>query len=457
MALPKPLRALWGDLSTEELSKFSILSAAFFMLIGSYWLLRSMKDAIFTQLVGYEYQPYAKMVSLVVVVVAVLFYNKLINLLKRTTLVYTVMAFFGIGFLSIAYFLNHQELVCSMSTDAYMNPIISCIPGKVFGWVIYCFLESFGSISVALFLSFVASVMTAESAKRGYGMMYSFGQVGQILGAYLVTAYAASLGFSWLFAFGGLLICSVPFFIRWYVSIHPEHQAPEVKSGEKKKDTGILEGLRLIVSQPYIAGLLVVTTAYEVVSTIVEYQMGMCVKQVFPVDTAANMAWIKGIQGMSTGALAIMFSLFGTSFFMRRFGLKFCLMAFPAMIGLTLFATYGLYLSGVSTYILMWTFLVAVVIFKGLSYTLNNPSKEVMYIPTSKDVKFKAKSWIDSFGNRSTKAAGASVNAALKGSLPLLITAGTVISLGIVGVWLIVAAFVGNTYNTLQKENKIIQ
>jgi len=132
-------------------------------------------------------------------------------------------------------------------------------------------------------------------------------------------------------------------------------------------------------------------------------------------------------------------------------------MAFPAMIGLTLLVTFGLYFSGVNAYILMWTFLGAVVIFKGLSYTLNNPSKEVMYIPTSKDVKFKAKSWIDSFGNRSTKAVGASVNAALKSSLPLLITAGTVISLGIVGVWLVVAAFVGNTYNTLQKENKIIQ
>jgi AAA family ATP:ADP antiporter len=458
MALPKPLRALWGDLSTEELSKFSILSAAFFMLIGSYWLLRSMKDAIFTQLVGYKYQPYAKMTSLVVVIVAVLFYNKLINLLKRTTLVYTVMAFFGIGFFAIAYFLGHQELVCTaVSPDSFMSPILSCIPGKTFGWIIYCFLESFGSISVALFLSFVASVMTSESAKRGYGMMYSFGQIGQILGAYLVTAYAASLGFSWLFALGGALICSVPFFIRWYVSVHPEQLAPAVKPGEKKKDTGIFEGLRLIISQPYIAGLLVVTTAYEIISTIVEYQMGMCVTEVFPINTSANMAWIKGIQGMSTGVLAIVFSLFGTSFFMRRFGLKFCLMAFPAMIGLTLLVTFGLYFSGVNAYILMWTFLVAVVIFKGLSYTLNNPSKEVMYIPTSKDVKFKAKSWIDSFGNRSTKAVGASVNAALKSSLPLLITAGTVISLGIVGVWLVVAAFVGNTYNTLQKDNKIIQ
>jgi ATP:ADP antiporter, AAA family len=453
MALPKPLRALWGDLSTEELSRFSILSAAFFTLIGTYWLLRSMKDAIFTSLVGYQFQPIAKLVSLVVVIFAVLFYNKLVNILQRTTLCYTVMTFFGVGFLGIAYLLLTPEIFTSFSTTTLGRHI----PGNVLGWIIYCFIESFGSIVVALFLSFVASVMTTESAKRGYGMMYSCGQIGQILGAYLVTVSVKSLGFPALFAFGGLLICSLPFFIRWYVSIHPEHQAPETKPGEKKEQTGVLEGLRLIISQPYIAGLLVVTTAYEVISTIVEFQMGSCVTQVFPTDTAANFAWIKGIQGVSTGALAILFSLFGTSFIMRRFGLKFCLMAFPATIGITLLATYGLYFSGASTYVLMWTFLVAVVIFKGLSYTLNNPTKEVMYIPTSKDVKFKAKSWIDSFGNRSTKAIGASINTALKSSLPTLITFGTVVSLGIIGVWLVVAAFVGNTFNKLQKENRIIQ
>ncbi len=37
---------------------------------------------------------------------------------------------------------------------------------------------------------------------------------------------------------------------------------------------------------------------------------------------------------------------------------------------------------------------------KALSYSLNNPCKEMLYNPTSTDVKFKAKSWIDIFGQR---------------------------------------------------------
>ena len=37
---------------------------------------------------------------------------------------------------------------------------------------------------------------------------------------------------------------------------------------------------------------------------------------------------------------------------------------------------------------------------KGFSYCLNNPCKEILYQPTSSNVKFKAKSWIGVFGAR---------------------------------------------------------
>lgn len=37
---------------------------------------------------------------------------------------------------------------------------------------------------------------------------------------------------------------------------------------------------------------------------------------------------------------------------------------------------------------------------KALSYSLNNPCKEMLYNPTSTAVKFKSKSWIDIFGQR---------------------------------------------------------
>ncbi|HNC32356.1 MAG TPA: Npt1/Npt2 family nucleotide transporter, partial [Cyclobacteriaceae bacterium] len=101
---------------------------------------------------------------------------------------------------------------------------------------------------------------------------------------------------------------------------------------------------------------------------------------------------------------------------------------------------------------ILWTFFAAQVIMKGMSYALNNPCKEIMYIPTSKDVKFKAKSWIDVQGSRSAKALGAGLVAASP-----LIAFSSIISLCIIGLWVPIAFFVGRTNSKLVQENRIIE
>ncbi len=451
--LTKVVRFLWGDFTEQEFKKFGLLSTIFFLLIGSYWLLRVMKDSVFSVLVDYRYQPFAKMVSLVVVIGVVLFYNKLLNLLKRNILFYVISGFFSFGFILLGYFISHPELVSLSSSPDFL----SFVPGKVLGWFTYCFIESFGSLVPALFLAIVASSTTTESAKKGYGMMFCFAQLGALVGTSFVARYVRHLGFGVIFAIGGILIGLLPFFIKKYMKTAV---FLDDKSGRAQKSkTGIFEGLKLIFTHPYITGILFVTVLYEVIGTIVEFQMGLCATQIYPValDSGAGFAWFKALNGMSVGAMSLAFALLGTSFFMRKFGLKFCLIMFPTIIGVIISVLFGLYSFGASLNVLMWAFFVAVVLFKGLSYTLNNPSKEVIYIPTSKDVKFKAKSWIDGFGGRTFKGLGATVTGSLGGNLSNLIFFGSFISLGIVGFWLVVAVFVGNKFNMLQKENKIIE
>lgn len=43
---------------------------------------------------------------------------------------------------------------------------------------------------------------------------------------------------------------------------------------------------------------------------------------------------------------------------------------------------------------------------KGMSYALLNPTKEILYQMTGDNVKFKCKSWIDTFGQRGSQATG---------------------------------------------------
>jgi len=65
-------------------------------------------------------------------------------------------------------------------------------------------------------------------------------------------------------------------------------------------------------------------------------------------------------------------------------------------------------------------FLVMMVI-KGMSYALLNPTKEILYQMTGSNVKFKCKSWIDTFGQRGSKAGGSLITNAFANSMADLV------------------------------------
>jgi AAA family ATP:ADP antiporter len=108
--LPKPLKAIWGDLTSQEVKKFGILSSIFFLVIGIYWMLKTMKDPIFDLHVGFRYQPWAKIASLLFVALTVIFYSKLVDWFKKQTVFYIICSFYGLGFMTLAYLLAHPQL-----------------------------------------------------------------------------------------------------------------------------------------------------------------------------------------------------------------------------------------------------------------------------------------------------------------------------------------------------------
>ncbi len=94
---------------------------------------------------------------------------------------------------------------------------------------------------------------------------------------------------------------------------------------------------------------------------------------------------------------------------------------------------------------------------KGLGYAVNNPVKEMMYIPTSKDVKFKTKGFTDVFGSRVAKMGGAQITGAYKHNLTDLMIFGTYYSLGFSFIWIIAALYVGKKNAQLVKDGEIVE
>merc|ERR1712226_824393 len=115
-----------------------------------------------------------------------------------------------------------------------------------------------------------------------------------------------------------------------------------------------------------------------------------------------------GMFGFATNALSFLLSFFGTSKIIQTLGLRLTLRLFPILCLLTIL-TVRLFPS-------LTIVFAAMMVLKANSYALNNPTKELLYQPTSNTVKYKAKSWIDIFGARGSKAFGSLITHALSQS-----------------------------------------
>lgn len=452
------VRFFYPDIQKEEVKKFSLFALACFFTLGTYWILRLLKDVLIYDIAfpkelgwaasyGRDFIPSMKFISLGTVLLSVFIYSKLIDMFRKDQLFYVIGSFY-IGLFTL------------LTTVLLIN---NTYGPQVIGWKIlagmgvigYLATESFGSLIIALFWSYTVSVTKSDEAKRGFPFIIAVTQIATIGGSALVYF---NLPDPLLFAICIVAISGVMATI-YYINNHlPKDQLVSDRE-EKKSKPDFLAGVKLLVSRPYLLGVFVVSTFYEVAKSIVDYQM----KSQAYFAPGVNFKKFIGVYGMSVNALAFVMALLGTSYIMKRYGLRFCLVLYPVMFGGAMTCLYLFYKTGPAPETLLWATFGVMILVTATSYAVNNPTKEMMYIPTSKDAKFKVKGLTDMFGSRSAKMTGAQVTGVLNvagnpaASMVRLMGLGSLISLGVIGVWLAVAIYVGLKNAQLVKDGEIIE
>ena len=450
----------YPDIKKDEIKKYSLLAVAFLFTIGAYWLLRLLKDLVLYKLafptsLGYHadegrlWAPVTKAISPFVVLGVVMIYTKLVDMFEKHKLFYIIASFYTVCFAVIGTILYLQA--------THGSEFVGATVLKYTGICNYLLTESLGSVLVALFWSFTVSISTTDQAKRAFPFVVALGQIGSITGSSLMLIKRLP---TWpLFAVAVGCLVGLILAIRYLIATTPADQMRSDKE-EKKSKPDMFGGIRLLVTKPYLMGVLVVSTFYEIAGTIVDYQMKSQASILFD---EATFKWFLGIFGVASNGLAFALALLGTSAVIKKFGVRVCLQLYPVSFAIGLISLYLYYQSGFSNSVtLFWATFGVMMIVKGVSYAVNNPVKEMMYIPTSKDAKFKAKGIIDMLGGRSAKATGAQLGGMLnvKGnplaSIQNLMVYGSLISLGFIGVWILAAFYVGSQNQKLVKSGETI-
>lgn len=447
------------NVAPHERLKLLLLSVVFFFIIASYTIIKELKDSIFVAVVGKGYIPYAKTLTMIVLVPAILFYSFLVDRLRRYHLLYVYAIFYGILGLVFAVLLNHP-------TIGLVNSDTS--PYRWFGWIFYIFVEGYSPFMVSVFWAFANSITDPQEAKQNYGLMVSGSKLGGMLSAGLAWIILSSSNpfatyvnsdiarHQLLLVFSSAMVLVVPFVIMALMKnvsgqyMHGYEAAYQVekersKTGEAK--TGLFAGLSMFIKYPYILGIFCMTFFYEMINTVLSYQR-VVIAQANSTSVADVSSFLFKIIFL-THLTGFLISLLGTKTLMNKLGERLCLILIPITTGLLLFYFMFNYTGfGLLT---VW------IIMRAINYGFSYPVRESLYIPTVKEIKFKSKSWIDAFGTKFAKTGGSTFNlfAEFLGQ-DWVFGAYCIFFAGIIGIWTFAAYLLGIRFEKAVEAKEVI-
>ncbi|BED91782.1 MAG: ATP/ADP translocase [Candidatus Improbicoccus pseudotrichonymphae] len=442
--LMKICRFNFGKFEEKEFRKFLRMGIIFMLTIGIYWSLRPLKDSLFSQLAGAINLPYAKTISLIFMIPFVALYTNLLDRFKKEKLLTVMPCVYGVVISLYAIF------VWLFQKGAIQPSVIT----KMMGYVWYWFVESFGSVVVALFWSFSTDVTRSNSAKQGFPLVVALGQIGGIIAPYLLINLPVAIGIRYdsvsMIILAVLTFLYAPL-IRNLLSKTPGelmNSGVETKSKEKEKkeETGFMGGIKLLFTQKYLLGIFAVNLFFEFIVTIFDFNFKLLASTRYSgVELTQYLSFYSSV--VNTASLICL--LLGISKVAKKLGIGISLAVMPLLLGLAVFGFYTIHSLSFFLYLMVFS--------KAINYALNGPTLKQLYIPTSQDARSKSQAWIETFGSRISKEAGSGANMLIKplGKSGYMLF--SVLTSGIfIAAWFFIALFLGRTCKKATDSNNIV-
>src|SRR5881398_4022053 len=407
---PNEVRALWLGF------------ILFFVVLAGYYVIRPIRDNIgATQ---FENLWWMFTVVLVAMIVANALFSMIVARMSRRK------------FIPIAYRFFILNLVIFFVLMQFMPP------GKQ-PWVDGCFfvwVSVFNLFATAVFWGFMTDIFTNEQGKRLFGFIAVGGSLGGMLGP-LITAslvHRVSTGVLLLICAGMLEIAaqSIRFFPAEFRRSDSK-SAEDAAAAEKPIGGKFWDGVTHICRSPYLFGLFVFILLYTLTSTWAYFQQSELTKMGF-VDRAARTTFFAKLD-LSVNTLTLLLQIFVTGRLMKFLGVTVTLLFMPVL------SLFGFAAMGFAPVLpVLAAFQIAR---RASTFAFMRPAREVLFTVLRREDKYKAKSFIDTFGYRCGDQFGVSYSG-LK-ALGLSLSAISYIAVPVVAGWCALGIWLGRKQRAL--------
>jgi len=416
---------IFGDVRAGEGGRVVLMFLNVFLLLVAYYILKTVREPLILQGGGAELKTYAGAVQALTLVLYVPLYGWVASRLPRQRLIVAVVLFF-VACLEVFFLAGRAEV-----------PRV--------GFAFYVWVGIFNLTMIAQFWSYANEVYSRPEGERLFPLI----AIGSTVGAPLGSLVAARLFATGMSPFTQMQIAAVLLAVHLGLYLLLFHEAAD--SGERvAPPLDRKGGFSLVLRSRYLllfAGMLILL---NFVNTIGEYildryvtaaateRVAQAVAQDPAMGDKARVAVERSYIGEFKGGYltgvnvtALVLQAFVVSRLVRFGGIAAVLLFMP----LVSLGSYSLAALGASLSLLRWVKTAE----NGADYSVMNSAKQMLWLPTTREEKYKAKQAIDTFFVRTgDMMAGAFVWLGTHG-LGLGARGFALVNILLVGVWLFVA------------------
>ncbi len=167
---------------------------------------------------------------------------------------------------------------------------------------------------------------------------------------------------------------------------------------------GVWAGITLVLRSPYLLGICLLMLLFTTLATFLYFMQAQIIRDAFA--DSAQRTTVFAAMDFAVNALTLLLQLFLTSRIIKWLGLAVVLAITPALLAV------GFSVLSISP--VLTVLLLVQVIRRAGNYALMRPGREMLYVVLSREEKYKAKNFIDTFVYRTGDAISAWIYAGMR-------------------------------------------